>query len=387
MADSPPPFSIDSLLETLKKTTESIAGFVEMVAGWIREKKWVKLISLILAAIILGWLSKAAIAKFFSEQNSQWFLWICLAVGIIFILAVIVAVFAKPSLSNAAQSPVERQAIKGLLSFTSTDAEIFSQLERNQDTRNCLRILNDANFRVGILWGESGCGKTSFLQAGLIPELTKLDRDKGIYIQFSDKDPLITIKKALNRELKLNLFSEEIEELDLIAVFNKSIEVAQKPLILFFDQFEQFFVHYQSAEARHPFIDALNNWYHNEEIAVKVLMSFRSDLFYQQYEIQQVLDYSLDSKNNIKLKKFSVEQATNVLEVIANTENIEFERRDIQTFVEQELIDKGKDKSDEPISPVDIQILSLVPQTANISDNDLKSNDIKEENGSTKESG
>jgi hypothetical protein len=30
---------------------------------------------------------------------------------------------------------------------------------------------------------------------------------------------------------------------------------------------------------------------------------------------------------------------------------------------------------------------TLVPQTANISDNDLKSNDIKEENGSTKESG
>jgi hypothetical protein len=29
----------------------------------------------------------------------------------------------------------------------------------------------------------------------------------------------------------------------------------------------------------------------------------------------------------------------------------------------------------------------LVPQTANISDNDLKSNDIKEKNGSAKESG
>lgn len=89
-------------------------------------------------------------------------------------------------------------------------------------------------------------------------------------------------------------------------------------------------------------------------------MSFRSDLFYQQHEIQQVLDYSLDSKNNIKLKKFSVEQATNVLEVIAKAENIEFECDDIKIFVEQELIDQGKNKSDEPISPVDIQILSLV---------------------------
>ncbi|MBD2486780.1 tetratricopeptide repeat protein [Aulosira sp. FACHB-615] len=357
MADSTPPFSINNILETLKQTTEAIAGFVQTVAGWIRDKKWVELISLILATIILAWVSRAAIAKFLGEQNSQWFFWICLVVGIMFTVAVVVAVVVKPSLSNAAQNPVERQAIKGLLSFTSQDAEIFSKLQRHQDIKNCLRILNNANFRVGILWGESGCGKTSFLQAGLIPQL---EGAQGIYIQFTDKDPLITVKKALNKELNLNLSSAEIEKLDLIAVLNQSIATVQKPLILFFDQFEQFFVHYQSADARRPFIDALNNWYGNEEIAVKILMSFRSDLFYQQHELQQVLNYSLDSRNSIKLKKFSVEQATNVLEEIAKAENIEFDRRDIETFVEQELVDRGKDKSDEPISPVDIQILSLV---------------------------
>ncbi|MBE9210906.1 hypothetical protein IQ244_31290, partial [Nostoc sp. LEGE 06077] len=357
MADSTPPFSINDVLETIKKTTESIAGFVQTVAGWIREKKWVELISLILATIILAWVSREAIAKFLGEQNSRWFFWICLAVGILFSVAVVVAVVVKPSLSNAAQNPVERQAIKGLLSFTSNDAEIFSKLQRHQDIRNCLRILNDANFRIGILWGESGCGKTSFLQAGLIPQL---ESEQGIYIQFTDKDPLITVKKALNKELNLNLSGAEIEQLELLAVLNQSIATVQKPLILFCDQFEQFFVHYQSAAARRPFIDALNNWYSNEEIAVKILMSFRSDLFYQQHEIQQVLNYSLDSRNNIKLKKFSVEQATNVLEEIAKAEDIEFDRRDIETFVEQELVDRGKDKSDEPISPVDIQILSLV---------------------------
>ncbi|MBE9004154.1 tetratricopeptide repeat protein [Fortiea sp. LEGE XX443] len=357
MADSTPPFSINDVLENIKKTTEAIAGFVQTVAGWVREKKWVELICLILSTMILAWLSRAAIANFLGEQNSRWFLWICLVAGIMFIAAVVVAVFVKPSLSNAAQNPVERQAIKGLLSFTATDAEIFSKLQRHQDIRNCLRILNNANFRLGILWGESGCGKTSFLQAGLIPQL---ESEQGIYIQFTDKDPLITVKKTLNKELKLNLSGEEIEQLDLIAVLNQSIATVQKPLILFFDQFEQFFVHYQSADARRPLIDALNNWYGNEEIAVKILMSFRSDLFYQQHELQQVLGYSLDSKNSIKLKKFSVEQATKVLEEIAKAEDIEFERRDIETFVEQELVDRGKDKSDEPISPVDIQILSLV---------------------------
>lgn len=166
--------------------------------------------------IIVGWLSKAAISQILGEKNA---LWICLAVGIGFILAVIVAVFTKPASSHTAQPPVERQAIKGLLSFTATDAEIFSQLQRNQDIKNCLRMIKEANFHIGFLWGESGCGKTSFLQAGLIPELTKLEQDQGIYIQFSDKDPLITIKKALNKDLKLNLSVEEIEQLDLMRSF------------------------------------------------------------------------------------------------------------------------------------------------------------------------
>jgi len=270
---------------------------------------------------------------------------------------------------SSKENPVERPAIKGLLSFGPGDVEIFSRLERNQDIKSCLNLLEDENFRLGILWGESGCGKTSFLQAGLIPELTKRGQMQGIYIQFSDKEPLITVKKALNKTLKLALSNEELEQLDLLSVLRKVIEVTQKPLILFFDQFEQFFVHYQSTEARQPFVKALKDWYDDEEIAVKILMSFRFDLFYQQYEIQKVLDYSLDSRNNIKLKKFSVEQATKILAVIAETENIEFDRQAIQSFVEQELVDQSKDKSDEPISPVDLQILSLVIGKQGLSEN------------------
>jgi hypothetical protein len=73
---------------------------------------------------------------------------------------------------------------------------------------------------------------------------------QGIYVQFSDKEPLITVKKALNKTLKLALSNEELEQLDLLSVLKKAIEVTQKPLILLFDQFEQFFVHYQSKETR-----------------------------------------------------------------------------------------------------------------------------------------
>jgi hypothetical protein len=298
MPDTPQPFDPNGIIESLKKNTETITSFVKMVAGWIRDKQWIELISFVLSAVILGYLGRAAIAQFLGEQNSQWFIGVVGIVALLFVLAVVVAVFQKSSLVSNKENPLERPAIKGLLSFGPGDVEIFSRLERNQDIKSCLNSLEDNDFRIGALWGESGCGKTSFLQAGLIPELTKRGQMQGIYIQFSDKEPLITVKKALNKTLKLALSNEDLEQLDFLSVLRKAIEVTQKPLILLFDQFEQFFVHYQSVETRQPFVKALKDWYDDEEIAVKILMSFRFDLFYQQYEIQKVLDYSLDSRNN-----------------------------------------------------------------------------------------
>ncbi|BBD58343.1 hypothetical protein NIES2109_11160 [Nostoc sp. HK-01] len=86
MADSTPLFSINDVLETIKKKDNRInRWFCTNSSRMDSGKKWIELISLILATIILAWFSRVAIAKFLGEQNSQWFLWICLVVGIIFI--------------------------------------------------------------------------------------------------------------------------------------------------------------------------------------------------------------------------------------------------------------------------------------------------------------
>ena len=90
MPDTPQPFDLNAIAESLKKNTETITSFVKMVAGWIRDKQWVELISFVLSAVILGYLGRAAIVKFFGEQDSQWFFWVVSVVVILFIVAVAV---------------------------------------------------------------------------------------------------------------------------------------------------------------------------------------------------------------------------------------------------------------------------------------------------------
>ncbi|HAC62744.1 MAG TPA: hypothetical protein DCF68_04225 [Cyanothece sp. UBA12306] len=348
---------IKTVLETITDTTSSIAAFVQTVAEWIRDRNWINLICLLLSIIILGWLSREGISNFFGEEASQWFIWLCFATGILFSFAVLVAVFNKPKLPL--NPPLGEQiAIKGLRSFTQKDSAIFRKLERNQDISSCLSMLKDREFRIGILWGESGCGKSSFLQAGLMPELTTDQSNyRGIYLKFTAKNPIEIVKNEVIKALNLKPQSNEYD--DLLAVLNDGVVAANKPLILFFDQFEQLFVHrYQFEDAYRQFIDVLKQWYQSEVTSIKIVMSFRSDLFYFQHEIQKILDYSLSSYNNYKLEKFSPEEATNILQVIAETETIEFDRDYIKQIAETELL--GKDNL---ISPVDLQILSLVINT------------------------
>lgn len=80
-------------------------------------------------------------------------------IGVIFIIAVIVAARAKRKTAEHAE--LKLGAIKGLLPFGYEDAEVFSHLQRDQNLKECLQAIGDEQWRFGVLSGESGAGKTS----------------------------------------------------------------------------------------------------------------------------------------------------------------------------------------------------------------------------------
>jgi hypothetical protein len=58
---------------------------------------------------------------------------------------------------------------KGLSFYTSVDSGLFGA--READVRACARIVGEEEVKVLLLHGTTGCGKSSFLRAGLIPHL------------------------------------------------------------------------------------------------------------------------------------------------------------------------------------------------------------------------
>ena len=123
--------------DIVKQTIENLAQFVQWIAKLIRERNWFTLLLLIDVVLILFFTPGGIVAQFlkngFSLTLPSWYanaFW--LAVGGVFLVALIVAVRTMPS-EVEEDTFKERKAIKGLRPFTREDAAIFSRLQRQRD--------------------------------------------------------------------------------------------------------------------------------------------------------------------------------------------------------------------------------------------------------------
>ncbi|NJN90983.1 MAG: hypothetical protein HC878_11830, partial [Leptolyngbyaceae cyanobacterium SL_5_14] len=348
--------------DAIKETTEKLAAFVQWIAQLIQSRNWftiLLLLDVVLLFAVNPGMANKLLTTFFPEQTlpEQYPVFFWLTLGLIFIAAIATAVRTMPRPIAEASDFTERKAIKGLRPFSAEDAEIFAQLQRNRSLKECLESFTSDSFRFGILMGESGSGKTSFLQAGLLPRLsTSESTHRAVYIKFADRHPIDTIRAALTEQLKLP--KEQVAMADLLELLAAAEEAIAQPLILLFDQFEQFFVHHRHRSDRQPFIQALTDWYHTETLSVKIVVCIRGDMCDRLVELHQAIGYSLGPQEVFRLEKFTPTEAAKVLRVIADTEDLQFDDRFVSELAEQELANR----EDGLISPVDLQILAWMIQ-------------------------
>jgi conflict system STAND superfamily ATPase len=204
--------------------------------------------------------------------------------------------------------PIPESPYRGIESFRYIDQQIFSA--RDDETWDLLS--NILIYRGVLLYGDSGSGKSSLINAGLIPAALRENlianrlriqprRGKEIKIEripteFDDKPPYmpsIFIDKGSNRDelLSLEISLEDFyQRLDMLG---KVANRGPRPLLIF-DQFEEFITLFEEAlrggetsdakraqaevpEVQQSVLDTLTRLMEDEALPVKLLFVFRED--------------------------------------------------------------------------------------------------------------
>jgi hypothetical protein len=356
-----PPRSSPPSIDAIKALAESLTGSAEWVVEQLQNNDWFRRLSVALAIWLVGFRPDGGFLLQLLESFFNWnrpdeygIFFGAVAVGL-FVGAIAIK-FMSPTKNLEIKEGEVRQAVKGLRSFTAADADIFAKLQRERDIQNCLNSLKRKEFRFGILMGESGCGKTSLLQAGVLPRINQEDSlCQGIYIRFSDRLPLATLRDAIFEHLHPSAnWQKKANQADLLVLLRESQRLAQKSLVLVFDQFEQFFITRQNSAERQQFITALAQWYkRGRQIPVTILISIRADLYHELFALQQAMGCTLGPYDVFKLELFEPEEAAEILQVMATTEGWAFDRNFILRLATDELTTSAS-----KISPVDLQILA-----------------------------
>lgn len=354
-------------LNNLNNQEEEVKSAVELAAKAIRsfKKKPFENLPIRLIAILLVFLNTLSVQGYIdllaqigieisvkTKDLNPWYtvIW---ALIIVYLFVRAVAQKMKQLEQSVTYNVASKSPIKGFLSFDFSDADIFKNLERMPEMQKYRNAILDQQFRVGILMGVSGCGKTSLLKAGLTPMLKEEADTLGVVVTLTNKPPMESVLEAMQEQMK----GEEIKSTKSLYELLSSISLVKSHgrLVIIFDQFEQFFTQNPVAEQRTAFIEELNRVYVSLP-EVKILLSIRRDFSGHLIEIQRVLNYSLNTVSNyFVLDKFQPDQVVRIIKYIATYEQVAEENID-ERFV---LSLSNKELADEDglVSAANIQIL------------------------------
>ncbi len=173
---------------------------------------------------------------------------------------------SKPSVPPM---PIPREPYKYLNSFEENDRFIF--FGRDKEKMQVLRKI--ASSRMVLLYGKSGSGKTSLIQAGLVPEL----REGGYTAVYSRvlTQPIQTVESCINRVLGTSCPPGP----SLHAFLVQTLTGAKVTTVLILDQFEELFTEQTDPATRQDFLQSLGSAYADASLDLKIVIGIREDAF------------------------------------------------------------------------------------------------------------
>jgi WD40 repeat protein len=241
---------------------------------------------------------------------------------------------------------------------------------RSQDVMRLIERIGRTDHKLTVIYGQSGVGKSSLVQAGLLPAL------KQQAIEARDVLPVLLQVYTDWAKTLGSRYTESLEELRGLSfpVFLDSmsafVEMLQKSAdknlltVLIFDQFEEFFFAYRDPVKRRPFFeflrDCLNIPY------VKVILSLREDYLHYLLECNRlthldVIDNNiLDKRILYYLGNFSPEDAKSVIQSLAESSQFHLER----SLIDELVRDLAGELNE--VRPIELQVVGAQLQTEQI---------------------
>ncbi|UBF23886.1 hypothetical protein K9N68_19255 [Kovacikia minuta CCNUW1] len=249
---------------------------------------------------------------------------------------------------------------------------------RDQDVKKLIKRLSEDRYNLTIVHGQSGVGKSSMINAGLVPELKQNpigDRSVLPIVLRVYKEWIRDLRQCLAEALRERGIQEQTAEVaaaddfqPVIAQLRDNADRRSLLTILVFDQFEEFFFTYPDPRDRRLFFEflhqCLNHLHH-----IKVVLSLRED--YLHYLLEVYRPDSDGTTNDITkdilgwdkrypLGNFSIIEAKQLIQRLTQRS---------QFHLDSDLIDQlVKDLSEElqEVRPIELQVIGAQLQESDI---------------------
>lgn len=224
---------------------------------------------------------------------------------------------------SEASNSTSREAIpvvpRGLLSFTAADADFYPTLLPGPFDRDGMptsisfwldRIANvdpSKAIPVGIIYGRSGCGKSSLIRAGVLP---RLSRDTiPVYADCTDVGTERRIIEAVDVKC-----SDSAGDMDImkrfVAIRESSRKKRNRKVLVILDQFEQW-LHGRTDIAREQLTLALRQC---DGVNLQVLLVVRDDFWLAVTQFLRAVEVPLaEDRNMMAVELFGKRHARHVL--------------------------------------------------------------------------
>ncbi len=265
-----------------------------------------------------------------------------------------IQVFAKGYSGNLASFssalPIT-EPYKFLSYYNTSDANIF--FGREIITEQLVSKI--ISHKIVLINGKSGSGKTSLINAGIIPGLM----DKGYFtLIFRDyRYPTESIKAGLTQLEQVNINLDHCNT--LLECLQATIKQTGQPIVIVLDQFERFFLNLPEAQWRQfaqELKDCLNA---SDTQQMNIVIALRVDLYGQLGEFWDDIPEINTESYQQYLKPLNVTEAIAAIEKPLEKveENIEYDPDFLTECLVPSLLQSHSDNSKEQIEPVHLQIV------------------------------